>query len=51
MLASQRIQFLTAPASPDRGVLLVCRADNLAFWPVSQALVVQSRLDTVVEQG
>ena len=51
MLASQHIKSLTAPDGPDRGVLLVCLADTLAFWPASQALVVQSRSDTVVEQG
>ena len=51
MLASQHIKSLTAPYSPDRGALLVCRADHLAAWPVRWPLVVRFRSHTAVEQG
>ena len=50
MLVWQHLTSLTAPDSPDRGVLLVCLADNLAFWPVHWPCVVPFGSDTVMEQ-
>ena len=41
----------SANANAKPGIHQEAEADYLAFWPVSQALVVQSRSDTVVEQG
>ena len=51
MLVWQYARFPTAPDSPDRGMQLVCLADNLASWPVRWIFVVQFRSHTAVEQG
>jgi hypothetical protein len=50
MLAAQHIKFFTVLDSPDRGMLLVCRADNLASWPIHWTSTVPLRSDTGVEQ-
>ena len=50
MLASQHLKSLTAPDSPDRGVLLVCLADNLASWPLHWTSTVPLRSARAVEQ-
>ncbi len=39
-----------APGSPDRGVLLVCLADNLSSWPLHWTSTVPFRSHTAVEQ-
>jgi hypothetical protein len=49
MLVWQHLKSPPAPDSPDRGMLLVCLADNLASWPRPWTFAVPLHSNRAVE--